>query len=163
MPPDRPARSWIASLQLWIASAALVVMMLVVVSDVVLRAAFNTPVQGAYDVVSIALLVMVCFGTGPVIVKRGEILIDLIDTAVGPRGVRLLGAIGSILSFAVITFIAWSMINPARDAWRWGGYSLELGVPQWALWALAFVGLAGILWAAIVQVLGYLREQGEQE
>lgn len=160
--PQQP-RSWVSALSLWIASAALVIMMLVVVGDVVLRAAFNTPVQGAYDIVSIMLLVMVAFGMGPVIVKRAEILIDLIDTLVGLVGVRLLGAIGSILSFSVIVFIIWSMIGPAQDAWRWSGYSLELGVPNWALWVLAFIGLAGVLWAAILQILGFARGQEGQE
>ena len=48
-----------------IASAALGVMMLVVVADVILRAVFNTPVKGAYDVVSISLLVMTMFGMVP--------------------------------------------------------------------------------------------------
>lgn len=156
-------RSRIATYSLWIASAALTVMMLTVVGDVVLRAAFNTPVQGAYDVVSIMLLVMVAFGIGPVIVRRGEILIDLIDAIIGPNAVRILGAVGSLLSFAVITFIGWSMISPAQDAWRWGGYSLELGVPQWILWALAFCGLAGVLWAAVLQIIGFARGQEAQK
>ena len=156
-------RSRIATLLLWIASAALVIMMLVVVGDVLLRAVFNTPMQGAYDLVSIMLLVMVAFGIGPVLAKRAEILIDLIDGMVGPKAVRMLGAIASVLSFVVILFISWSMISPAQDAWRWGGYSLELGVPQWALWVLAFVGLAGVLWGAVLQVIGYARGQEGQE
>ena len=63
-PPQ--ARSRITTVLLWIASAALVIMMLVVVGDVVLRAVFNTPLQGAYDIVSIMLLIMVSFGIGPV-------------------------------------------------------------------------------------------------
>ncbi|PVH27528.1 TRAP transporter small permease [Pararhodobacter oceanensis] len=166
-PPPKPLpapqpRSAITTYSLWIASAALTVMMLTVVGDVVLRAAFNTPVQGAYDVVSITLLIMVAFGIGPVIVRRGEILIDLIDGIIGAKAVRILGAIGSLLSFAVITFIGWSMISPAQDAWQWGGYSLELGVPQWILWALAFAGLAGVLWAAVLQVIGFARGQEGQ-
>ncbi|MCL4675520.1 MAG: TRAP transporter small permease [Pararhodobacter sp.] len=157
--PPQP-RSRITRAFLWIASAALVIMMLVVVGDVVLRAVFNTPLQGAYDIVSIMLLVMVAFGIGPVIVKRAEILIDLIDGLLGPAGVRLLGAVASVLSFAVIVFIGWSMIGPAKDAWRWGGYSLELGVPNWALWVLAFVGLVGL--DLVGRPVGYARGQDGQ-
>jgi len=84
-----------------IASVALVAMMLIVVGDVVLRAVFNTPLRGAYDLVSIALLVMVFFGIGPVVVMKREILIDLIDGAVKPIVLRALKTLPSVLTLAV--------------------------------------------------------------
>lgn len=159
MPPDLPLPppSRLARVMLWIASAALVLMMLVVVGDVVLRAGFNIPVRGAYDLVSILLLIMVAFGIGPVIVRRAEIVIDLLDHAVGPRVVRVMSSLSMVLSLGVFVFFGWASINPARDAWRYGDRSLELGVPQWALWALALVGLVGILAAVVEQVRGYWR------
>lgn len=156
-----PPRSRLATLFLWIASAALVLMMLVVVGDVVMRAAFNHPVRGAYDAVSILLLVMVAFGFAPVLVRRAEIVIDLIDHAVGRRGVRLLGSLAAILTAAVMLFFGWASIDPALNAWRYGDRSLELGIPNWTLWIVLLVGMLGILWAAFVQVLGYWRERGQ--
>lgn len=154
-PPPRLSKA-----MLWIASAALLVMMLVVVADVGLRALFNKPVRGAYDMVSITLLVMVAFGTAPVLVQRGEIVIDLIDGLIGRVGVRILGTIAALTTGGMVLFIGWSSINPTRDAWRWGDRSLELGVPQWALWGVAILGLIGILWGAVVQILHYLRSNG---
>ena len=53
--------------------------MIVVVTDVTLRFVFNIPVRGAYDIVSFALLIMVFFGIGPVIVAGKEIVMDLFD------------------------------------------------------------------------------------
>lgn len=137
---------------LWIASLALAAMMLVVVADVVLRFAFNTPVRGAYDVVSIGLLVMVFFGIAPVIVRRGEILIDLIDPFLPRSALRGLGVAAALGTIGVFLFLGWSMIGPALDAHRYGDRSLELGLPVWWLWAVAFVGLAGILWAAVLRL-----------
>jgi len=131
-----------------IASVALIAMMLIVVGDVVLRAVFNTPLRGAYDLVSIALLVMVFFGIGPVIVMKREILIDLIDGIVPQFALRALKTLPSILTLAVFSFIGWAMLEPAINAWRWGDRSLELGLPLWLLWLPAFVGLAGILVSA---------------
>ncbi len=142
---------------LTIASISLIAIMLVVVADVALRAIFNKPVQGAYDLVSIGLLTMVFFGIGAVIVRGAEILIDLIDVLV-PRsfllGLRLLAAAGTLILF---TFLGWSMIGPAQDAWRWGGYSLELGIPVWVQWVIAFIGLAGILLSAALRIVLILR------
>lgn len=128
-----------------VAGVALAAMMLVVVADVVLRFAFNTPIRGAYDIVSIALLVMVFFGIAPVVSRQGEILIDLIDSFLPERGLRFLRACAALGTLCVFLFLGWSMIGPARDAYRYGDRSLELGLPVWCLWAAAYVGLAGIL------------------
>jgi TRAP-type C4-dicarboxylate transport system permease small subunit len=136
----------------WIASAALVAMMLVVVCDVVLRAAFNTPVSGTYDVVSICLLVMTVFGIAPVVAIRGEILIDLCDAFLPQRALRVLSLVAGCLGIGLFVFFGWAMITPAIDAWRWGERSLELGIPKWPLWGIAFLGLLGILWAYRLQL-----------
>lgn len=135
-----------------VAGIALVAMMLVVVGDVVLRAAFNMPIAGAYDVVSIALLVMTMFGIAPVVARRGEILIDLIDAVVPASGIRLLSLVSAVAGIGVFIFFGWSMIQPALEAWQWGERSLELGLPKWPLWVVAFVGLLGILFAYLVQL-----------
>jgi TRAP-type C4-dicarboxylate transport system permease small subunit len=145
-----------------IASVALGAMMVVVVLDVSLRKVFSKPVTGAYDLVELGLLIMVFFGMSGVIARNGEILIDLIDGLLPARGVRLLQAIAAVASLSLFLFFAWAMIGPAWDAWKWGGYSLELGLPNWGKWALAFVGLAGVLWVSIGRVWGVLRGQTDQ-
>jgi len=132
-----------------IASIALVAMMLVVVADVVLRFIFNTPVRGAYDLVSAFLLIMVFFGIGPVIARHAEILIDLFDRIAPASVLGLMRRAAAIGTLAVVLFLGWSMVNPAFDAYRYGGNSLELGFPIWWLWVVAFIGLAGIVWCAI--------------
>lgn len=143
----------IPRLMLGIASVALAAMMLIIVADVVLRFAFGTPVKGAYDVVTIGLLVMVFFGIASVIERSSEILIDLIDIVVPAGAIRVLRLVSAVATVVIFLFLGWSMISPAHDAWQWGGYSLELGFPVWTQWVLAFLGLAGIVWAAVVRVV----------
>ena len=152
MSVDRPRQS-LPKIMLWVASAALVVMMSVTVLDVILRFAFRIPVRGAYDVVSFSLLIMVFFGLAPVIARAGEITIDLIDHMVSPRVLVLLETLATCAAFAVFVFLGWSMISPAQDAYKWGGHSLELGMPVWWLWAVAFVGLSGILWVCLRRLI----------
>lgn len=135
-----------------VAGIALVAMMLAVVGDVVLRAAFNTPIKGAYDVVSISLLVMTTFGIAPVVAQRGEILIDLIDAVLPTAGLKLLAFAAAVTGVVIFAFFGWSMIAPAVDAWRWGERSLELGIPKWPLWVVAFTGIVGIFWAYLLQI-----------
>ncbi len=140
-----------------IASIALVAMMLVVVIDVGLRFLFNTPVRGAYDLVSVFLLIMVFFGIGPVIARHAEILIDLFDRMVSTPvlfSFRLAAALGTLF---VVLFLGWSMYGPAMDAYRYGGNSLELGLPNWCLWVIAYIGLSGIVWCAVRALIQIIR------
>lgn len=152
-----------------IAAVALTVMMLAVVGDVLLRTLFNAPLQGSYDIVSFSLLIMTMFGMAVVVAKRGEILIDLIDSVLPPFALRLLAIASAVSGIALFVFFAWAMTEPALDAWSWGEQSLELGIPKWPLWAAAFVGLLGILLGYVLQlraavkgdVLGAPIEEGE--
>ncbi|KJS18024.1 MAG: hypothetical protein VR78_05390 [Hoeflea sp. BRH_c9] len=152
MPPKSAEYDRVTNAMLAIAGGGLVLMMLVVVADVVLRTVFNTPVRGTYDVVGIALLVMVMFGMAPVVARRGEILIDLIDSFLPSWALRLLSLVAAGLGVSLFIFSGWAMIGPAMDAWRYGDRSLELGVPQWSLWLVAFLGMTGIFWGYLIQL-----------
>lgn len=160
-PQDPPADKATRAMHV-LAGTALVVMMLVVVADVVLRAVFNMPVKGAYDVVSISLLVMTMFGIAPVVAGRTEILIDLIDAMLPPIGLRILALISALIGLVLFAFFGWAMIQPALDAWNWGERSLELNIPKWPLWVVAFVGLLGIFWAYLLQLRAATRPTSDQ-
>jgi len=141
-----------------IAGVALSVMMLVVVGDIVLRAVFDRPIQGAYDVVGISLLVMTTFGIAPVVARRGEIVIDLADAFFPESVLRVFAVVAALTGVLLFAFFTWAMIAPAVDAWRWGERSLELGIPKWPLWLVAFAGLVGIFWAYLLQLRLSLRK-----
>lgn len=144
-----------------VSSFALVTMMIVVVTDVTLRFVFNTPIRGAYDIVSFALLVMVFFGIGPVIVAGKEIVMDLFDHILPGPALKGLRIIAAICTLAVFLFIGWSMIGPAVNAWRYGDRSLELNLPVWVLWACAFAGLFGILISAFTALVSVISKDRE--
>ena len=122
---------------------ALIVMMLTVVADVFMRYAFNRPIRGSYDVVSITLLLTVMYSFGSVIYSQKEIIIDLIDEFVSKRTSRTLWRFHGFLSAFVLAFIFWAMLRPAQEAYLYNDVSLELGLPSWIIWALALFGLSG--------------------
>lgn len=146
-------RGILDKIQMWVASVALTAMMLVVSADVILRQVFNVPVRGAYDLVSIGLLTMVFFGIGPVIARQSEILIDLVDGFLPASVLRALKALASIGTLVVFLFLGWAMIGPALDARRYGDRLLELGIPVWWLWAVAFAGLATIIAVTVMRLV----------
>ena len=140
--------SRIASLQLLAAMLALVVMGSVTVADVFLKYAFGQPVAGAYDLVESLLPVVVFNGLPATLLRRQNIVIDLIDHLAGPRRTRLLTAAADAVMLAMLALVAWAMVAPALQAWEYGDRKIELGLPLYAVWAGAILGMAGSLLAA---------------
>lgn len=139
--------------QLRIACLALVAMMLVIVADVGLRYFLNSPLRGSYDLVQITLVVMVVFGLPRLFVDGLHIAIDLVDHLLPQAGVRLLSRIAALLSAVALCFIFYAMIGPFWSAFQYGDRSLELNLPQWIVWLLALVGIAGAVLAALASLL----------
>ena len=77
---DRTQRS-----QLWLAAAALVVLMMVTVLDVFMRYVFNRPIRASLDTVEVMLLVFVFNGMAAAFFGRRHIVIDLLDGVFGAR------------------------------------------------------------------------------
>lgn len=134
--------------QMRLAMLALVVMMLVIVVDVILRAAFNAPIHGSYDIVEVTLLVFVFHGISTTFWGRRNIVIDLIDRVLGPRSIAVLVRLGDVLTVATLLVIGWAMSKPAMDMYAYGDRKLELQLPIWWMWLVAFLGLAGALLTA---------------
>ena len=137
----------------YISSISLVIMMLIMVADVLLRALFNHPIIGAYDLVGIFLLLTTVFGISIVISKEKEILIDLIDRIIPIKLVKSLKFLTNILTFLIFCFLLYSMINPAISSWKYGDISLELGVPIWFLWLISVIGVSGIILISLGKIL----------
>jgi TRAP-type C4-dicarboxylate transport system permease small subunit len=132
------------------AGFALIAMMLVTVADVFMRYLFNAPIRGSYEVVEACLLISVFFALPLVIADSQEIVIDLIDGLMSPRAVTGLKAIAAFATFAILIFLFWSMLQPAREAYSYGDVKLELGLPVWCLWSIALFGLANSIIASLV-------------
>lgn len=144
---------FIFELELRIAMLALITMMLVVVVDVFMRYVFNAPIRGSFDTVEICTAIMVFFGMASVIYRSQEIVIDLIDGFVSREFIRKLVAFAGVLSAIALSFIFWSMLSPAMDAYNYGDVKLELNLPVWIIWVLTLVGLSGAVLASLAVML----------
>ncbi len=145
--------SRIASVQLAVAMLALVAMGSVTVADVFLKYVFSQPIAGAYDVVESLLPVVIFNGLPATLLRRQNIVIDLVDHLAGPRRTRRLVAAADLVTLAMLGLIAWAMVAPALQAMEYGDRKLELGLPVWVVWAGAIIGMAGSILAALTMVV----------
>ncbi|MBX3609625.1 MAG: TRAP transporter small permease subunit [Hydrogenophaga sp.] len=89
----------VAALRRWaeaVAAGLLAVIFLAFLVQIALRYLLNWPVGWTAELSLAAWLWLVLWGSAFVLRDHEEIRIDLLVTAVGPRGQRVLGAIGSI-------------------------------------------------------------------
>jgi TRAP-type transport system small permease protein len=96
------------------------------------------------------LLVFVFNGMAAGFFMRRNVVIDLIDSAVGRRGMAVLIRMADFLSVVCLALLFWAMLGPAVQAYEYGDRKLELNLPIYVLWVVAFAGLAGTIFCALV-------------
>jgi TRAP-type transport system small permease protein len=139
--------------QLWLAVCALVILMMVTVCDVFLRYIFNAPIRGSYDLVETMLLVFVFNGMPAAFFGRRNIVIDVIDSLVGQRFRALLIHVADVLSVLCLGLMIWAMVVPATQSYQYADLKLELRLPIYVLWIVAFIGMAGTIFCAFVTLV----------
>lgn len=145
--------SRMASVQLVIAMLALVTMGSVTVADVFLKYVFSRPIAGAYDVIESLLPVVIFHGLPSTLLRRQNIVIDLVDHVAGPRRTRLLMALADAVMLAMLALIAWAMVAPALQAFDYGDRKLELGLPVYIVWIAAILGVVGCVIVAAAMLV----------
>lgn len=154
MPDGTPG--WVGlvrAVQLRVAMAALVGMMLVTVADVFIRYVAHRTIEGAYDVVQACLAVFVFFGVASTFIGRRNIGIDLVDNALPRTAVAGLVRMADVRSVLCLVMIGWAMVDPALQVLEYSDTKPQLGLKLAYLWLAAMVGLVGTAVSALGAML----------
>lgn len=119
----------------------LAAMMLITVADVVMRAAFNLPITGTYDLVQLFLVGTVFLSIPDVFLRDRNIVIDFVDHVFGADAIATLKLIANSLGVIFLAVLLWRMIPPALDSARFHEVSPDLSIPMSVHWALMIVGI----------------------
>ena len=119
----------------------LMAMMSITVVDVVLRALFNLPVTGAYDLVQLFLVGTIFLSISDVFLRDDNIAVDFVDHVFGPRVVGALKVIANTFAFIFVAVLCWRMFKPALDSVMFHEVSPDLSVPMIVHWGLMIVGI----------------------
>lgn len=132
-----------------IAAFFLAAMMLLTVADVVLRAAFNLPIRGVYELIEL-LLAWTFFLALPCVFLRDEnIVVNSIDD-MAPRIVPALKRAACVLAAIVLAVMAWQGFIAARDSVEFNDVTADLGLPRFWHWTAVLIGVVGSTIAALV-------------
>jgi TRAP-type C4-dicarboxylate transport system permease small subunit len=147
---------------LLLSGAALAVIILVTVIDVLSANLRGRPITGVYEVVETALVYLVFLGIPETFRTEQNITVDIIDHFIRPAAVAVLRCVGAIVSVGYLMLLEWSMIRPALDALRFGDYKSDSGIPFWSIWTPILIGTAVAIVASgfiMVKVLGERRRR----
>lgn len=126
-----------------LAVTALFVMMVMTFADVVMRSAFNTPIEAATELTRILMAILV-FSALPVVSGRGDhIAVDLTDPLFGKAGGRWRDAVISLICGGMLWWPAERVIVLAERARSYGDVTEYLGIPQFYIaWFIAVLTYA---------------------
>jgi TRAP-type C4-dicarboxylate transport system permease small subunit len=121
-----------------IAQAAVVVMLLLIVVDVLGRKLWK-PVYGSYDYVSFINAILVSFSISYCALKKGHTHVEAVVEHFSERVQGIIGGITSILGLGIFLLVTWQCIVLANDMRRAGEVSMTALVPFYPyIYGIAF-------------------------
>lgn len=137
---------WISWILPVLGAVAICVMCGVTIGDILLRALFNKPIKGSYEIVQLCLATAIYAGIGETFRRGVNITVDLIDLGLPRLSRVVLLPLGNILSFVVIAVFLFGSIRRSMVLAEYGDVTIDLKLSVVWYWVPVITGLA---WALI--------------
>lgn len=112
----------------YLCSAILFVMMLLTISDVVLRYVFNSPLKGAYELTELSLAMLIYAGLPLVSLRNLHVTTDFLDQFLGPRGQKIAAVLINLVCGFGLIGVGWVVWAKAAALGVAGDTTLVRGI-----------------------------------
>ncbi|HEV7476708.1 MAG TPA: TRAP transporter small permease [Burkholderiales bacterium] len=129
------------------AGVFLAAMMLLTVVDVCLRAAFNLPLRGTYEIIELLLACTFFLALPAVFLRDENIVVDMVD-GLAPRAVPLLKRLAEAIAVAVLAVMAWQGWQAAAETLVFNDVTSDLSIHRIVYWIPVLIGMIGAAIAA---------------
>ena len=155
-------RPWIRKFNAFlnvISSTLMIVLMLMTVTDVVLRKWFNLPFSGSYELTTIMLSLIVLYGFGYANDYKEHVVIDIFYTKM-PHGMKKFCSIlTSVLALAITAILCFVVFRQGLRLMASGGTTFSLKIPLWPFAIIGSVGFFGYFLSIICDFLFILKDR----
>lgn len=134
-------REGVAKLFGALAATAIAAMVLLTVADVALRAAFNRPIHGTYELIELLLACAVFLALPAAFLRDEHIVVDIVDHY-APRAVPALKRLAELAGLAVLIVLGWQATLAAKDTIAFGDVTMDLALPRILYWLPLLAGVA---------------------
>ena len=132
-------------------------MMLLTIADVALRAFFNKPIHGTYELIELGLACAIFVALPAVFLRDEHLVVDVVDSLAPRHLVRLLDLFGALCSLLVLGVMIWRMVPLARDMQEFGDVTADLSIPKMVYWIPVLLGVGASALATLVYIVRWRR------
>lgn len=122
-----------------------------VVADVIGRGAFNSPVKGTTEIVSLSIVIICFLQVGYAIRSGGMLNVDMLVSKGSPRTRSVMGCVAALAGLVFFAVLCYGSVDGAAHAWNSNEFEGE-GALRVPVWPARFIVVAGCFMAS----LGYL-------
>lgn len=127
-------------INVWLVFPSLI---LLVLSDIVLRSFFNAPISWAHEVLGLLLLCLFFLEMPRCLQLREFLSVDILYNKIGRLGRAVLYRLSCVLILLFSIGVAWQGAAGALDSWEYGDRAYTIAIPYWPFYIL--VSLTGVL------------------
>ena len=124
----------------WLAAAFVGIVALDIFVSVLLRYFFAVSIPDSYDFGKLLLGILIFWGIAATSYRGGHITVDLLWSAAGPRGKRLIDIFATLVLLFVVTVQTIMLFDKVRLTYNDNVLTYDLNLPTWPLFAVAWAG-----------------------
>ena len=134
----------------WIAAAFVGVVAVDIFVSVLLRYFFAVSIPDSYDFGKLLLGILIFWGIAATSYRGGHITVDLLWSAMGPRGKRMIDVFATLVLLFVVTVQTIMLFDKVRLTYSDHVLTYDLNLPTWPFYAVAWLGdVSAVLLIAI--------------
>ena len=130
----------------------LAAMMMLTVTDVVMRSIFDKPVTASVEFTEYLMLFVVFFGLAWCALKGGHTKVEVLVRKLPARVQESINVVNAVLVMGLCVFLGWMAVKESISVRELGSSSQITGIPDWPFYLLVCFGFA-IMFLAMTTVL----------
>ncbi len=134
----------------WLAAAFVGIVAMDIFVSVLLRYFFAVSIPDSYDFGKLLLGILIFWGIAATSYRGGHITVDLLWSAAGPRGKRLIDIFATLVLLFVVTVQTVMLFDKVRLTYQDNVLTYDLRIPTWPFALVAWLGdVSAVLLIAI--------------
>ena len=143
----------VSKIMSWIASAILVMMMLLTVTDVFLRKVFSQSILGTVEVTEFLLVIVIFFSLADTERLNGHVKVDLVMSRFGERFRGIVDMVTQFVCFVLCLIITWSTLVYSGQMRISGEVSQDLWLPIYPFVYIVALGCIVLAFTLLIKFL----------
>jgi len=139
-----------------IAASVLSAMMFLIMTDVVLRYVFNSPLSGSYEIIEYMMAILIAFAVVYCAHQQGHVSVDILFDHLPKNFQAILRCLTTLVVFILFLLIAWQNVLYIKETYDQKLTSTILYIPTFPFVAAVALGLLALCMVLLVDFLNAL-------